>query len=118
MKCPICSEYELVEQSLEDNYYPDLFCPKIITLPNRKIYAHYRELYNRSMQRTIVLPYKLSTIDDKSKIAILSQYKTGDKNWYFKTMITVDFKIPAHFIQDNVDEDKLRERIKMLMVFK
>ena len=73
MKCPICSEYELVLQSFEDNNYPDLFCPKIITLPNRKIYVHYRELYNRSTQRTIVLPYKLTTVGDKSKIAILSQ---------------------------------------------
>ena len=45
-------------------------------------------------------------------------HKTGKKDYYFKTIITVDFAIPAHFIKDNIDEDKLRERIKMLMVFK
>jgi hypothetical protein len=113
MKCPICTEHELVTQSLEDTHgqTPDIFCPQIVKLPSGKIYNHYRVNHNNTGQplitRIIALPYRIITKHDKSQISMLSKYRSGAP--YFKTMMT----IPAVHADK---EKRLLDRIKLLIL--
>jgi hypothetical protein len=111
MKCPICNEEELVTQSLEDCYgrIPDNFCPKVIRLPDGKVVNHYREYpVLGDKVRIIVWPFRIITWKGESQVSMDSQYKKSKKH-FFKTIL----KIP----QLHVDaEDKLRDRIKLLLL--
>jgi hypothetical protein len=110
MKCPICQDSELVTQSLEDCYgrTPDVFCPKVIKLPEGKIVNHYREYpVVGDKVRIFVWPYRLITHKGQTQISLDCQYKSGKH--YFKTIL----KTPALHPDE---EDKLRDRIKLLIL--
>jgi hypothetical protein len=112
MKCPVCNEYELVSQSLEDCFGrdPDIFCPKIIKMPGGKIFNHYRENHHNGQIRLIrifAMPYRIITKYGKSQISMMSKYKSG--NAYFKTVLN----IPS--IHTDLEE-KMLERIKLLVL--
>lgn len=110
MKCPICQKHELVAQSLEDCYgkVPDLFCPEVVRLPDGKILNHYREYPIVNKVRIIVWPYRVINWKGESQISKDHRYKSGKH--FFKTVL----KIP----QIHADlEDKLRDRIKLLLLF-
>ncbi len=111
MKCPICEEHELVTQSLEDCYgrVPDVFCPKIIKLPDGKIVNHYREYpVVGDKTRIFVWPFRIITWNGESQVSMDTQYKKSKKH-YFKTIM----RIPALHTDP---EDKLRDRIKLLLL--
>lgn|SRR5574337_1017242 len=109
MKCPICQNHELVAQSLEDIYggQPDIFCPAIVKLPDGKVLNHYRENPYYHKVRMIAMPYRVMTHMGKSKVSVLSQYKSG--KYYFKTILNI-----PELHSDT--EDKLRDRIKLLVL--
>ena len=111
MKCPVCNKHELVIQSLEDSFgrAPDRFCPEIITMPGGKILNHYREFQGAKQIRMIVPPYRIITESGHSKVSIQSRYKTGNQEYYFKTLL----KIPALHPDS---QEKLLDRIKLLML--
>lgn len=106
MKCPICQNHEIVAQSLEDIYNdkPDTFCPEVVKIAG-KLYNHYRE--NQYRTRIIVPPYRILTNNGKSKVSIQAKYKSG--KGYFKALFTVPEIHPD-------TEDKLKERIKLLLL--
>jgi hypothetical protein len=108
MKCPLCNEHELVEQSLEDisGKKPDRFCPKIIKIDGR-VYNHYREVTELGRTRIIIPPYRVITEDGASLISIQSKYKTGKT--YFKFFL----EVPELHLDT---EEKMRERIKLLIL--
>lgn len=111
MKCPICEELELVTQSLEDSYgrKPDVFCPKVIKLPDGKIVNHYREYpVVGDKTRIFVWPYRIITWNDESQVSMDTQYKKSGKH-YFKTIM----RIPA---LHSDPEEKMIERIKLLIL--
>ncbi len=111
MKCPICNNHELVEQSLEDSggRPPDRFCPEVVKMPGGKLFNHYREVVSLGRVRIIVPPYRIITEDGQSLISIQSRYKTGEKKHYFKFILEV-----PELHTDT--EEKLRERIKLLLL--
>lgn len=111
MKCPICGEEELVTQSLEDCFgrKPDVFCPKVIRLPDGKLMNHYREYpVVGDKVRIFVWPYRLITHNGQTQVSIDSQYKKNKKH-YFKTIM----RVPALHVDT---EEKLLNRIKLLVL--
>lgn len=120
MNCPLCNK-PLLEQSPEDTGWatPDLYCPEVITLPNGKKVNHYRERKEPDEVVIHVPPYRILTKETYykpqkiynliSKIGLLSRYKTGSKSYYFKTILTTPEIHPD-------TEDKLRDRIKLLLL--
>lgn len=111
MKCPICNKHELVTQSLEDSFghAPDVFCPEIITMPGGKILNHYRELRSHKQVRMIVPPYRIITENNLSKVSFQSRYETGERRYYFKTLLKLPIIHPD-------SQERLLERIKLLML--
>ena|SRR5271165_2766883 len=111
MNCPICNKHQLVVQSLEDSggSLPDRFCPEVITMPGGKILNHYRENQHYNSVRMIVPPYRIVTQNNVSKISIQSQYKGGNRKYYFKTLL----KLPVIHPDTN---EKILNRIKLLLV--
>ena len=111
MKCPVCNKHELVTQSLEDSYgrEPDQFCPEIVTMPGGKVLNHYREFLGAKEVRIIVPPYRIVTENGTSKVSIQSRYRSGNREYYFKTLL----KIPALHPDS---QERLLERIKLLML--
>ena len=110
MKCPICEEHELVTQSLEDCYgrIPDVFCPKVIKLPEGKIVNHYREYpVVGDKVRIFVWPYRVITWKGQSQVSMDKVYRSGKH--YFKTIL----RIPALHPDT---EEKLIDRIKLLIL--
>lgn len=109
MKCPICQKHELVEQSLEDSYgrIPDIFCPEVVRLPDGKIVNHYREYPVIGKVRMIAWPYRIINWKGQSQVSKDHRYKSGKH--YFKTII----KLPE--LHPDL-EDKLKERIKLLVL--
>lgn len=109
MKCPICHNHELVTQSLEDSYgrLPDIFCPEVLKLPDGKIVNHYREYPIIGKIRMFAWPYRIINWRGESQISKDHQYKSGKH--YFKTVL----KTPALHADT---EEKLRERIKLLLI--
>jgi hypothetical protein len=109
MKCPLCNNHNLVAQSLEDicGALPDIFCPEVVKMPGGKVLNHYRANSVFPKIRMIVLPYRVLTERGISTVSILSKYKSGKH--FFKTL----FKVPE--IHPDT-EDKLRERIKLLLL--
>lgn len=109
MKCPLCGK-NLVKQSYEDScgYEPDLYCQEAVEL-NGKIYNHYRKSFEEEKLVMMVPPYRILNEDDLSKVGIPARYKTGKQRHYFKTVI----KCPT--IHPDT-EDKLRNRIKLLLL--
>jgi hypothetical protein len=111
MKCPICEEHELVTQSLEDCYgrKPDIFCPKVLKLPDGKIVNHYREYpVAGDKTRIFVWPFRVITWKGESQVSMDTTYKKSGKH-YFKTVM----RIPTLHVDP---EDKLRDRIKLLLL--
>src|SRR5271170_1072715 len=111
MKCPICNKHELVAQSLEDSFgkQPDLYCPEVVTIPGGKILNHYREFQQYKQVRMIVPPYRIISGNNLSKISIQSRYATGEKAFYFKTILKLPLIHPD-------SQEKLLERIKLLLL--
>ena len=111
MKCPVCLKHELVEQSLEDSFgrAPDLFCPEVITLPGGKVLNHYRDFQWMKQTRIIVPPYRIVTEKGQSKVSIQSRYKTGERSYFFKTLLKLPVIHPD-------SQEKLLERIKLLLL--
>lgn len=109
MKCPICEKHELVAQSLEDCYgrIPDLFCPEIVKLPDGKVMNHYREFPVVGKVRMIVFPFRIINWKGESQVSQDRTYKSGKH--FFKTIL----KTPT--IHPDL-EDKLRSRIKLLLI--
>lgn len=110
MKCPICQNYELVAQSLEDCYgrVPDVFCPEIVKLPDGKVVNHYREYPVIGRVRMIAFPFRVINWKGKSQISRIHKYKSGKH--YFKTIL----KDLPELHTDT--EERLRERIKLLLL--
>jgi|SRR5271166_6565812 len=111
MRCPVCKKHELVAQSLEDSYgyAPDLFCPDVVTLPGGKILNHYRDFQRLNQTRMIIPPYRIITEANESKISIQSRYKSGEKNYYFKTLLTLPIIHPD-------SQEALLKRVKLLIL--
>lgn len=111
MKCPVCQKHELLTQSLEDSFgnIPDLFCPEIETMPGGKILNHYREFRQHKQIRMIIPPYRIITQNEESKVSIQSRYKTGQKGYYFKTLLKLPVIHPD-------SQDNLLKRIKLLLL--
>lgn len=114
MKCPICQQYELVKQSLEDcgGDFPDTFCPEVVQIGNKQ-FNHYRQFSIMSRTRIIVLPYRILTDVDyqgvaRTSVGVLREYKTGKP--YFKTLL----KLPELHPDTEVN---LINRIKTLLLF-
>lgn len=112
MKCPICQKHELVAQSLEDCYgrVPDLFCPEVVKLPDGKVVNHYREYPIVGKVRIVVFPYRIITWRGKSQISRDHTYKKSGKH-IFKSLIK---DIPE--VHPDLEE-KLKDRIKLLLLF-
>lgn len=110
MKCPLCQKHELVAQSLEDCYgqLPDLFCPEIVKLPDGKIMNHYREFQVVGKVRMIAFPYRIINWKGRTQISRDNRYKSGKH--FFKTILK---DIPE--MHPDL-EDKLKERIKLLVL--
>lgn len=111
MKCPICQEHDLVTQSLEDCYgsKPDIFCPKVIKLPEGKLVNHYREYpVVGDKVRIFVWPYRIITWKGESQVSVDTKRQKSNKH-FFKTIM----KVPALHVDT---EDKLRNRIKLLLL--
>src|SRR5665213_3312608 len=81
MKCPICKKHDLIAQSLEDSFgnVPDLYCPETITMPGGKIMNHHRDFQRIRQVRMIILPYKVTSENDYSKISIQRHMQRGIK---------------------------------------
>ena len=113
MKCPLCQKHELVTQSLEDSYgrFPDKFCPEVVKLPEGRLLNHYREYYINGLTkiRMIAFPYRIINWKGESQISRDHTYKKSGKH-VFKTLL----KIPE--IHPDL-EDKLKDRIKLLLLF-
>ncbi len=111
MKCPICGTEELVTQSLEDAFgrKPDVFCPKVIKLPDGKLVNHYREYpVVGDKVRIFAWPYRIITWNGQSQISMDTKRLKSTKH-YFKTLL----KVPALHVDT---EEKLRNRIKLLLL--
>jgi hypothetical protein len=89
MKCPICQEHKLVTQSLEDCFgrKPDIFCPKVIRLPEGKLVNHYRE-YSvvGDKVRIFVWPYRIITWKGESQVSVDTKRLKSNKH-FFKTIM-------------------------------
>ena len=109
MKCPLCNNHELVTQSLEDSYgrIPDIFCPEVVRLPDGKIVNHYREYPVIGKVRMVAWPYRIINWKGQSQVSKDHRYKSGKH--YFKTIL----KCPE--LHPDI-EDKLKERIKLLVL--
>jgi hypothetical protein len=110
--CPMCG-LTLVLESPEysASELRDLFCQRpVYFADSKRTFSHYRE--ERMSGRIIMYapPYRVINTQGESRIGILSRYKTGDKKHYFKSITTCP-TIPP------VSEEKMANRIKMVLVF-
>lgn len=118
MKCPLCGK-DLIRQSSQDagGYEPDLYCPEEVKeVGDTKSFNHYRIDYNMDLLTMYVLPFRIvnsiSNPSSGTKIGIHSKYKKSkfkNRKFYFKTILKCPTVHPDR-------EDKLRDRIKLLLI--
>ena len=110
--CPMCG-LTLVLESPEysASYVRDLFCQRpVYFAESNRTFSHYREERMSSRVIMYVPPYRVINTQGESRIGILSRYKTGEKKYYFKNAITCPIIAP-------ISEEKMANRIKMVLVF-
>lgn len=116
-KCPLCG-LNLVKQRFKDaaGLEPEIYCPTELELPeDKRVVNHYTEVPANNQVIVHIHPYRIVTEDGQSSIGVRKRYKTkgGVKtdvgSLYYKTVA----KCAA--IPPDV-EDKLRERIKLLIL--
>lgn len=118
-KCPVCSK-PINVQSVKDacGWDPDQYCLEIASYSNdRRKFNHYIESPVIGTISIHLPPYRIQLESDgTTKIGIHSRYKTkrgmttDSGDFYFKTILKTD----AHIHPDT--EDKMRNRIKLLLI--
>ena len=119
MNCPLCGKL-LVKQSLQDScgYEPAVYCEELVKIPgDPRHFNHYREEPAIGTITMYVPPFRILNENGETKIGKHAQYMKGrrlrvrsnTKKFYYKTII----KCPT--IHPDT-EDKLRSRIKLLLV--
>lgn len=90
---------------------PDWYCPTQVTAKGGKFF-HYRESPDIRLGEEVTMivpPYRVVNHNGKAKIGLRSRYKTGNKRYYFKTILTTTALPPR-------PEDRMVSRIKTLLV--
>lgn len=117
--CPLCNK-PLVKQSAKDacGYEPDQYCPEEVSFPkDQRKFNHY--LKSPVIETTMMYlpPYRIQLESDgTTKVGTHSRYKTkrgkttGSGDFYFKTILKTESPIHPD------TEDKLRNRIKLLLL--
>lgn len=109
--CPVCGN-RLVAGPADGLHV--VYCEESITLPGGRQKNHYYEDFDNRLKDIYILPYRIRTTmfreENTSKVGTLSQYKTGRKAYYFKTLVTCPEIHPD-------TEDRLKTRIKTLLTF-
>jgi hypothetical protein len=110
MICPVCLEQELVSQSEEDSYYPDLFCPKMVRLKDYRPLNHYREFRSAGSIRVVILPYRILIYPNETEFMILTKYKNSKRTHYFKKIYRINVAMTLQ------SEEKMLAQLKLIMV--
>lgn len=121
--CPVCGQM-LVRNtddapSISRGYVPYIYCKEVVRTQDGREYNHYLEDIENNQVVITLPPYRIinridnrrgHSFDKVSQVGIRSRYKTGERKYYFKTILTVPELHPD-------TEESLRNRIKTLLVF-
>jgi hypothetical protein len=104
--CKLCGA-ELVIDS-DDVFLAFGYCPVTITLPNGKVKSHFS--HNAGEEVIHILPYKLVSYRDISKVMILNKKAKPESLAQFKTVTNV-----PRFKFDSIEQ--LLKKIKLIIAF-
>ena len=115
LSCPLCGK---TLKCTDDTFKPVYWCPKFIKFQGGKQKFHY--VYDSSINtiEMIVMPYRITTYSNSTKIAThippdhpKANYAYKSGKWLFKTICTIQSRIPP------MDPEKLLQKINMIVLF-